>query len=119
MRYADMDKHVANETPRLVTLVGIVNKESRCRTIGALPDALVVIRIVPAKGIFIIKSISGLHYSLIIYNIHEKHDYLDDREDDHGQGWRADRHLFLVRTIWLIAFEWLRRWHHIATISCQ
>lgn len=51
MRYADMHKHVANETPRLVTLVGIVDEESRCRTIGALPDTLIVIRIVPRRGI--------------------------------------------------------------------
>lgn len=49
MRDADMHKHVANETPRLVALVGIVDEESRCGTIGALPNALIVVRIVPKE----------------------------------------------------------------------
>lgn len=46
---ADMYKHVANETPRLVAPVGIVNEESRCWTVGALPNALIVVRIVPKR----------------------------------------------------------------------
>lgn len=58
-------------------------------------------------------------YSLKVNDIHEKHDDLDDGEDDHGQRWGADRHLFLVRAIGLIALKWLRWWHHIPAVSGQ
>lgn len=57
--------------------------------------------------------------SLKVDDVHQKHNNLDDREDDHGQRRRADGHLFFVRTVRLIALQWLWRWHHIPAISGQ
>lgn len=38
-------------------------------------------------------------YSLEIDDVINEHDYLDDRKDDHGQGWRTELHAPLVGTV--------------------
>lgn len=53
---------------------------------------------------------------LKVNDIHQKHDDLNDGENDHSQRRRTDGHLFLVRTIRLVALQRPRRRHHIPTI---
>lgn len=58
-------------------------------------------------------------YSLKVNDIHEEHDDLDDREDDHGQRRRANGHLLLVGPVGLIALQRLRGRHHVAAVAGQ
>jgi hypothetical protein len=104
VHHSNVDEHVSDETPCLVSLPGIVDEDFCHGTTGAQADSVDVAVSVIAKReeqtLSEHESICRiLLYSLILNDINDEENHFDDAEDDHGEWWREKLHLVLVGSI--------------------